>query len=524
MPAKELADGCKIISHPPLNEIVQYREGRVGCQPAVPELVNYGLHIHTVAEEIKTICNRHLFKVPTAQIKTPEWRCFTRAMLGLSRKIGRVSVTPVRKLLEGRTGRRRRRFWSGIQEYYAKGITKKDARITEMQKLEFYAEDKIEIKEDRGIQYRSTQYNVALARFVHGFEAKYIGMHLPYKGHQFYPTMKGKTPQQMAQLLFEYASWFEDPVFWCIDHSRYDAHWCRYTQYEEHKLYLRANGWDQELVRLLMMQRKNFCISKGGVKYIFVYKRGSGEVTTSAGNGGRNHGAIQGWLDWCGIEGVFGINGDDVFAILERKDLHKVKPLEDFMLKIGLVTEYTITDNIWEVEFCQSRPCLLPSGVTFVRNPYKVLATLGRTAEKRDDASMRMVLRSSALSELAVEPGCPVTNAYAKRILQHYGEGRWLSTPDQLYKQEAMKIDLASVIVSEVPEPDVLARLTYYKAWGISPGEQELLENVPIAFYAPTGTEKRKRLKCTEYADLPSDVYDLGQVEPTCECGNCPVF
>lgn len=521
---------------PPLDQVVSVRGGRIGWKPYILDSEEYGLHEHTVEQEFKTICNRHLFATPEPDLTSAEWGKFRLYMGRLARAIGRVEETPIRTLLEGRSGRRRKRFYEGAMRYLRYGVEYSDSTITEMQKLEFYEESKIEVKEDRGIQFRSVSYNVALARHLHEIEARLIGLHEMRTGRKnvlgYRPVAKGSTPRQRCEMLFDYADVFDEPVFLCMDHSRFDAHVNAQLLREEHRLYLYCRRWHPELAQLLRWQTRNQGRSKGGIRYKMKAKRMSGDINTGLGNTVLNLCMILGWLDFAGIsKHRIILDGDDSVVIVERADYVRqaAGSIEAFMLKLGMETEVEVKTDIWKVDFCQSRPVILPTAdgprPVFVRNPMKVVTTMGRTAERRDDVTLQMVMRSSALSELAIAPGAPVTNALAKRVLNYFGDGKILKTPKQLYKEEAYGFDCRSVDVSSVPEPDLLARHTFWRAWDIPPSYQEYMEGTDIDWQIPRLREGRKRPVKPDFEEpIPSEIWDLGQVPRVCGCGDCPVY
>lgn len=513
---------------PPLDQVVTNRRGRIGWKPRIFDAEEYGLHEHTVDQELRTICNRHLFHTPEPELESVEWDILRKNVRKLARAIGRVGRTPTRVLLEGRAGRRRKRFFEGAVRYANNGVGYQDSRITEMQKLEFYEESKLETKEDRGIQYRSVQYNVALAQHLHQIEERLIGLH--HLG--YHPIAKGLTPAQRCHRLFDFADEFDDPVFLCMDHSRFDAHINSQLLQLEHSVYLWCRKNHPELRKLLRWQRRNVGVSKGGIKYRIKAKRMSGDINTGLGNSLLNLSMILAWLEFIKVaKSRVMLDGDDSVVVMEWRDFSALpnSSVETFMLKLGMETEVEWTKDIWRVEFCQSRPVILPTKdggfhPVFVRNPMKVVTTMGRTAESRDDRTLQLVMRSSALSELAVAPGAPVTNALAKRVMRYFGEGRIQRTTKQIYKEQAYGFNIEDVVIDEVPEPDNLARHTFWLAWDIEPTLQEMMENEDIHFCIKAQKDPRLRVPNIDCEEAPSEVWDLGQTFGKCDCGMCPVY
>lgn len=509
-PNKELADGC-VLKYVPTDRVVRDRRGFGLVSPDLVER-QYGMHEHTVMAEVQTICNRHLFKTPDPELNSEAWKLFDRRMHWISRMIGVVPMAPIASLLVGRSGRRRSRFWLGIQRYHLNGIRKADSRITEMQKLEFYEVSKMMEKEDRGIQYRSVQYNVALARHLHNIEERLIGLH-PY-GYR--PVMKGATPEQRCVRLLNETVKYRKPLFLLLDHSRFDAHVNLPLLKAEHGVYMRCRRRHPELRKLLTWQRANVGRSEGGVIYTTRGKRMSGDCNTSLGNTLLNMAMLYAWLDCSNVRGSVFLDGDDSVVIIEEDDRTKLVNVQEFMLKLGMETECELTNDFWKVEFCQSRPCNLNGRITFVRDPIKVLATFGRMPQSVEVRDAKDIVRASAMCEIAMSPGCPVIQPMMIRVLDRLGNGRIQVGANWDWKYVQYGVDVKGCAPSEI---DWRARYTFAKAWGIDPGMQDLMEEQSLTWNWGEGVTRNKTPKTREQ---PYEVEDLGLVMPKCECGDCP--
>jgi len=87
---------------------------RVGCKMIAlgPPLVTralgireYGLHAHTVDQELRTLHNRHLFETPEPDMWCPEWHGFKKQLRRLADEIGYVPIATNTQVLEGKFGR-----------------------------------------------------------------------------------------------------------------------------------------------------------------------------------------------------------------------------------------------------------------------------------------------------------------------------------------------------------------------------------------------------------------------------------
>lgn len=437
------------------------------------EYEEYGLHEHTIDQEVRTLHNRHLFATPTPDILSKAWKLFKTSMRRITKRVGRVPRALVKEVIGNRSSMKRRRFGSGMARYCRLGIRHQDSYLTEMQKLEFYAEDKIPVKEDRGIQFRSPTYNAALARHLHHCE------------HRLYERMrnvdgtpmiaKGRSPLERGLILDAMSSSFVKPVYVLMDHSRFDAHVNKWLLDEEHNAYLRMRNWDPELVQLLNWQKRSMGFSRGGIVYRIMAKRSSGDINTGSGNSLLNLAMILAWLEYARITNyrIF-LDGDDSVVIIEDEDLKRVgdvqRSIADFMLKLGMVTEVEIAHELNQAEFCQSRVVHGELGPIMVRNPRKVLDVLTKSPRMLTPDQARGVLAASSLGELMQAPGVPMISVAAAALLTMSGKKPGFTTPDAYERFRVYSTDTIKV------EVDSTMRVGFEEAWGISIQEQMAVE------------------------------------------------
>jgi len=455
---------------------------RIGCRMIAlgPSLATralgireYGLHAHTVDQELRTLHNRHLFETPEPDMWCPEWHGFKKQLRLLADEIGYVPIATNMQVLEGKFGRIRKRMREGLNQYYREGVERKQSRLTEMQKLEFYEVDKLAGKEDRGIQYRTVVYNAALSRHLRNIEHRL--MSCVGRNKSGLPFMaKGRSLDERAVLLLRMADGYTNPVFVNLDHARFDAHMHYKLIVAEHSVYKRCRNWHPELVKLLNWQLTATGISKGGVKYMTRGKRGSGDVNTGLGNSEVNAGFIFSWLEASGVRGDVLLDGDDAVIIVEKSDYDKLLPIEEYMLKLGMETVVERVDDISEVEFCQARVVLGKFGPYFCGNPLKFLETMTMTAETRGAESAFQVFRSSVVGLATQNPSCPMLKPFLKWCEANPG---FAVMPQSMrYRMRTYKMGPVAV-VPLWEEPTMEQRLSFGKAWGISPAEQIAFED-----------------------------------------------
>lgn len=491
MPTKALAEGC-VILEVPADKVVIDRRGCVYSRP-VEYAREYGLHKHTVQEELKTLTNRHLFETPTPQVDSEEWKEFLVQARTLARQIGRVPRAKFTALLGKKNGRKLKRYWGGINKYLRQGLTKKDSRITEMQKLEFYERSKIAEKEDRGIQFRSTQYNAALASHLHNVEERLI--HLHDGEHRI--VMKGLKPDECMKCIACGTEDFKDPVFLCFDHARFDAHVHWLLLLVEYMIYYYCRRGNPEMMRYLFWQLSNIGYSFGGIKYMMRGKRMSGDVNTGLGNTLLNLCMLRALLAYFGIKGRVFLNGDDSVVICEREDAKIIMDnYKEFFAKLGMKTEGEMVDDLFKAEFCQNRPCWIDGELKSVRDPMKVISTVGQSGSTHDEQTMREVVKATCLCEFALNgTNCPVISPYVKRVYNTVENARVMLDNRWRYKVEAYNLDIMGK--TKIPEPAVSESSRYYfwRSWGIDPGEQIMIENQLIEQQVQLLPDRKEKVK-----------------------------
>lgn len=366
-----------------------------------------------------------------------------------------------------------------MAQYCKNGVRRQDSFLTEMQKLEFYREDKIHEKEDRGIQFRSPTYNAALARHLHHVEKRTYGRMRNEDGTP--KIAKGRSPIERGLILAAQAQDFVKPCFIMMDHSRFDAHVNAQLLAEEHKFYLRARGYNKELKQLLKWQEKNIGFSSGGIVYKIKAKRCSGDLNTALGNSILNLAMIESWVKVAGVgKHTIFLDGDDSVVIIEEEQKHLTGSITRHMLACGMRTEVQLAGELERTEFCQSRICWGKLGPVMVRNPYKTIDVLTKSPRAVDNVQATGILAASALGEIMQAPGVPVIAPAASRLLTMSASLPRFTTPDAF---ERFLVYRANRLVVEVDET---MRESFEFAWGITVAEQMAIEQYYSELAEPT--------------------------------------
>lgn len=506
-PVKALDDDAAILEVPAdVNRVVRPRVGTIyGAYSGLLALEGvgkreFGLHTHTVDQELKTLVNRHLQATPKPKTGSKAWRLLCEEQRSMAREVGPCQKTPIGQILKGKTGRARTRFLQGVSEVKAHGIKSWHARIACMQKQELHEREKLVGKEDRAIQYRSTAYNSELARYLWQVEHRTFSQ-TKHNGMRW--CAKGLTKNQRAILLLRMASRMKNPRFICADHSRFDAHVNKWLLRLEHKYYRALFKGDRQLAKLLKMQLKNFGRTVGGIRYKCVGKRMSGDINTALGNSVLNKWMLAAWLKASGVKGYILLDGDDSVVVVEAEDVPKLIPIEKFMLQFGMVTEATMVDDIRKAEFCQSRVVLGADGPYFCPDVRKLLDTTRKSAANVPPNQRAPILRASILCELIANANMPMMRPLAEWLQNNPGEIR---IPDWLrYRMKTgYGVSESNLSTRAWSPPSDAERFSFAVAWGISPAEQESFEEEVKFHLFPC--EGRCRFKEAKPAPTP-EVY-----------------
>jgi len=480
--------------------IVEY-EDKLG--PDALGVREFGLHEHTVHQEVLTLANRHLFLTPQVDESSPEWAAFNAALLSLSDEFklsGKVSPCSSTDVIRPKKGRARKRARVGFHHYYTKGVGKREAVLTEMQKLEMYEVDKISGKEDRGIQFRHVGMNAAYSRYIVPIEHRLVTL---YGGNSVLPFMaKGLTLEERGLAICQMADRFNKPAFILMDHSRFDAHLGVELLKAVHRFYARVVGRGRkELMRLLKFQLAGRGYSAGGVHYRHRGGRCSGDQDTGCGNSVDNYANIRSWLDLSGVSGEILLDGDDSVVIIEESDLEKLVDCKNHMLKLGMETEYEVVGDISQVEFCQAKVGLTQHSVSLIPNPLKFLGKSRVLAQNCGIDQGVQILRSTIEGVLATLPDLPMYRPFWRWYVDNPGKVRL--TPEQVAKNE--RYGVKSAEFRDWIEPSEETRLSFAKSWGISPSDQVLFEK---SILKTAGELRRKEPRVRDRELVVDDVLD----------------
>lgn len=371
-------------------------------------------------------------------------------------------------------GRKRVNYERAALEYEMLGVSRKHARSVSFVKCE-----KVNpLKAPRGIQPRNPVYNVALGVYIKPIE------HVIYRKIQWLfgsttpIVFKGLNVVEMGEAMKEKWSMFDRPVGIGCDATKFDMHVSEAMLLWEHSIYQWMFPPSKELNKLLKWQRHNegrgYCYD-GKLKYSVKGRRFSGDMNTALGNCIIMCGIIYSYAWSKSIHLELANNGDDCMIILEYHDLRRfTEGFSEFCYSLGF--RMVVEDPVYsleKIEFCQMHPIQTPDETRMVRSPW--------VAREKDSISINDIRSITAYRKwmwavgeggMALSTGIPVfQNMYSS--MARIGT---VSNIGSSLQMECGARFLRAGLMSKYLPIAPTTRVSFYEAYGITPDEQEALE------------------------------------------------
>jgi len=388
------------------------------------------------------------------------------------------------------SGRRRTLYSIAADEYEKRGIREKDARVRAFIKIEALVKlsgdfrtlkDKIVPRVIQPRNPRLPVYGYALGRFIKIYEhlmkdaVARVGRDV--SGHGGPVIFKGLDPNKRAEVLRHAWEQRSDPVAVTMDASRFDQHTGQDALSWEHKRWVRSAPAQlrNELACLLRMQLRNKCVAScrdGTARYTTRGCRMSGDMNTSGGNCLIMSGMLLSYVREKGIQGSVCNDGDDSVVIIERRDLDWFRTgLSDWFLELGYRMEVEDAVDVFErIDFCQCSPVFVNGGWRMVRNPHKSCAKDLTHVTNFPCNDYSKWLPAVGQCGMALTDGIPVLQAFYA-CFEPWEVAR---LPDELTSRGFYHMS-KGMKWRGIPISDD-SRISFYKAFGVTPDDQLLLE------------------------------------------------
>nr|UQB76029.1 RNA-dependent RNA polymerase [Flumine luteovirus 5] len=302
------------------------------------------------------------------------------------------------------------------------------------------------------------------------------------------PTvMSGYNCEQLGLILSQKWDNFRNPVAVPLDFSRFDQHTSTEALRYEFEFYQAAFPGDEHLKELLSWQLHPYGVAVAGDGAIS-YRcpqggRGSGQINTSMGNKIIVCGLMWEYFKEIGLRASLANMGDDCVIFMEQEQLDLLcSTLKPWWLRRGYnaITEVPCYE-LEKIEFCQSNPVEVNGEWIMVRNPEKALSkdciTLASSETPSQIASAYMAISTCGR---IINSGVPISFALHSAI--HRAARRYTKdveiNPDFMFRQiEFGNFERMRGLTYRRKDISDETRLSYYRAFGIAPETQIMLES-----------------------------------------------
>jgi hypothetical protein len=448
--------------------------------------VEYSYHNGTFEDAKAAVLERMLCVTLDGVIQRPPeskpgvWaglKTFSKAIAGHIRSRGNpVPLTEQQFAESYKDARRRTRYLIAVEDLKLKPVCREDAWLSLFLKSEKTAY-KAKRCVARVISPRSPRYNVCVGRYLRTVEHGNAPGSLYWAIDQVFgaPTVaKNLNASQVAHLIVDSWGAIDDPIALSLDAKRFDQHCGREALRFEHGVYNRVFR-SPELMRLLSWQLDNIgrlYLKDGKIKVRVARGRMSGDMNTSCGNVIIMCALIWGYAKSLGIRYRLVNNGDDSVLIVSKSDLPKLARLQEWFHDYGYTMKIESTTTVLEqVVFCQSQPVHGTKGWVMVRQLNALAKDNVTDRDVRTEASWNSQRGAIADCGLALTDGLPMLPQYYK-LLKGTSKTAAKNTLETGMQWAARGMENSESEVS------VRARVSFWRAFGISPFQQVAAEEI----------------------------------------------
>jgi hypothetical protein len=357
-------------------------------------------------------------------------------------------------------------------------ISANDAKVTAFVKVEKFD---MGLKNDpcpRLIQPRSKRYNVELGTYLRLNEKHLTNCIDMVFGEK--TVLSGLDSFEVGRFIHMKWKKYTQPCAIGIDASRFDQHTSIPALKFEHGIWnsiFRCPNLERILGYQLYNKGIAFTEEGKAVRYKTNGCRMSGDINTSLGNKLIMCAMVWSYLDECEISASLVNNGDDCVLICESTMSDKIEStLYDYFVKKGY--NMTMEKPVYcmeKIEFCRSQPVAVGNSYHMVRG----ISSLSRDAvtllDVRSETAFKEMMCAVGYCGMVVNNSIPVHSRLHKRM---YELGGSKLTNNSLEKfNDYNNLERMGKRVEVNGTISDLTRLSYYRAFGIDPHRQLLLES-----------------------------------------------
>jgi hypothetical protein len=391
------------------------------------------------------------------------------------RKFG-LRPTPVSpaQFVQMYKGRARARYENAADDYHKYGVTRADSISTVFSKMEKVNPSKA----PRNINPRTPVYNLAVGVYLKPIEHAMYRAIARASGSSMPVVMKGFNVVEVGTIIREKWDQFADPVCIGLDATKFDMHVSAAMLKWEHSVYLELYNEDKELAKLLKWQVANKgrgFAHDGKLKFSIYGSRFSGDMNTAMGNCLIMCACVITYAKSKNIPCELANNGDDCVVIMDKKNLGTFSNgLSEWFLALGFrMTVEPPVDTFERIEFCQMHPVFNGLHWTMVRDHNK--------SREKDSIALLDISTEGAYGKwmsavgecgLALNSGIPVLQSMYVAFNRHGKPGKVANS----MQMQSGAMFLRRGLVAKYQKVQDVARVSYYKAFDVTPDEQIALE------------------------------------------------
>lgn len=442
--------------------------------------LDFGAHHNSLENLLRAVMERVFFvKLDGRHVAPP--RPARGAFLTLTgfrkRVLRRLNKGPQMtrtQFVESYTGHRRTRYEHALADLILCPVKREDAFSSPFVKCE---KTNFTAKPDpapRLISPRSARYNIEVGVYIKPLE------------HELYKAIdcvfgarvvaKGANAVDRATMLRDAWDDFAHPVAVSLDASRFDQHVSVDALRFEHLFYTSAYDSDRHLTMLLSWQLETLGYGRtqddGFLKYKVRGTRCSGDMNTSCGNVIIMCAMMHGFFSNIGVRARLVNDGDDCVVVVEKEDVQILcDTVESYFELFGFTMRIDgLCDEFEEVDFCQCRPVFDGDRWIMSRDPRLCyVKDLMVTRPLLSEHEWRAHCTAIALSGLALAGNLPVFRSFYRRLNLRSRKPALLNS-GMWYWSRGLE-------VKDSP-PTSAARLSFWKAFNITPHQQRAIEDV----------------------------------------------
>lgn len=437
---------------------------------------------------------------PALPVHRDEWINTPELCKFLDDVLGELTLAPVASTAEvvnAYTGPKRAAYARAEIAYLRDGLVEKDTFITMFQKKEKQPLGSA----PRVINPRTQKANLVLGKYLKKNEKNYFNAIAAAMGQDM-TVIKGIDIADQAVELVKLWNDVNSPVAVGGDAKKFDMHVSRAALEYEHLFYLLPyyDGNARaclEAYRVVQQQECPVCPTEegfpelswilarqlhnrgkayfddGSLEFDIEGTRASGDLNTSLGNCLLMCAMQSAWADRVAVPIKLANNGDDCVTFLESRQLDKwMSGQVDFYARLGFRMEIEApVYEIEEAEFCQSRAVLIGGEYRMIRNPATLVTKASMCLQPITSFThLRKWMMAVGTCEGHLSNGVPVLESFA-RALRRNG----VRCSNKLVR--SVSKDTSRTLCKEAPIGiSSETRLSFFKAWGITPTQQLLLE------------------------------------------------